>query len=46
MGIFSKFIFPDMGMLNKPRQKVKYHFLLPNQGKDQLNGSSADPEEF
>ena len=46
MGISSKFIFPDMGMLNKPRQKVKYHFLLPNQGKDQQNYCSADPEEF
>lgn len=34
MGLFSKFIFPDVGKFYKPRQKEEYHFLLPNQGKE------------
>ena len=46
MGLFSNFIFPDMGILNKPRQKEEYHFLLPNQGDEKRDGSFADPEEF
>lgn len=33
-------------MLNKPRQKEEYHFLLPNQGEEMWNGSFADPKEF
>lgn len=46
MGLFSNFISPDMGILNKPRQKEEYHFLLPNQGDEKRDGSFADPEEF
>lgn len=46
MGLLNKFIFPDMGILNKPRQEVEYHFLLPNRGKEKPDGSFADPEEF
>lgn len=46
MGLFNKFILPDIGILNKPRQKEEYHFLLPNQGDKNRDGSFADPEEF
>lgn len=45
MELFSKFIFPDMGIL-KPRQQEEYHFLLPNLGDEKRDGSFADPEEF
>ncbi len=45
MGLFSKLIFPDMGMLNNPRQKEEYHFLIPNQ-EEHWNRSSADQGEF
>lgn len=46
MGLFSKPIFPDMGILNKPREKEEYHFLLPNQRKKKKDDSFIDPEEF
>lgn len=46
MGLLSEFIFPDMGILNKPRQEVEYHFLLPNREKGKEDGGFADPEEF
>lgn len=46
MGLFSKFIFPDMGTLYKPRQKEEYHFLLPNQGKEKEDGGFTESEEF
>lgn len=46
MGLFSKFIFPDMGTLIKPRQKEEYHFLLPNQSEERQNWRAADSEEF
>ena len=46
MGLLRKFIVPDIGILNKPHQKEEYHFLLPTQGNEKLDGSFADSEEF
>lgn len=46
MGLFSEFIPQDMRTLDRPRQEVEYHFLLPNQGKENQDGNFADPEEF
>ena len=45
MGLFSKLKIPDMGMLNNPRQKEEYHFLIPNQ-EEHWNRSFADQGEF
>ena len=46
MGFISGFVFPDIGIWDRPRQGEGYHFLLPAKGQECREGSLVDSEEF
>lgn len=46
MFLGEKLILSSAETFNKPRQKMEYHFLLPNQGKAEQADRCNEPEEF